>query len=962
MNERMHVFWLMVMLVGANLWASVLLQAEEPVLTETFDNPTLPGWEHSPGVAVVDGVLRIEPDNFAFYPGEWGDLTLSVIARRTGEGEAVLLVNYCVSDAGDYAVHLGPDFVALHRAGAELAASPLGSIPPNEWLHVSVTVVSGTHEVVLSGQPALTATDSDPLPPGGVALSVHGAAPGEFDDLIVTFLGEDMPPPIPSELTWVRTGGPPGGLGYDIRYNFDDPNTWYVTEAFAGVHISTDNGLTWWPSNEGIAGQLGPTGDWRPIFSLTVDPHNHQVVWAGTDKTGHIYKSTDGGLTWTQKDAGVVRMTSEYDALTFRGFTVAPDTSDVVYAMGEIANIFEGGALVWGTAIGGVVYKTSDGGEHWKLLWDGGIPSSLARYMWINPENTDILYVSTGIFDRGAVNEGPESDPNPYGGLGILKSTDGGKTWRVLNEANGLNFLYIGSLFMHPDDPDILLAAAGKLETELYPDYLKENNLKTKMGLYRTTDGGETWTQVLAAGGGFNSVEMYTSDPNIAYAGSAASVYRSEDAGVTWTQVAGQGGNGWGPPGVLAGVPIDMQCDPNDPNHIFSNNYVGGNFLSEDGGKTWINASDGYTGAQITSVAIDPNNPAQIYVAGRNGIWGSSNSGSSWYGMRYPPPGQIVWGGEWGGIVVDPSNSRHLLASEETIWESFDGGSSWEVRRSPAFALAAAIVFAPSDPNTVYTGRAHPICLLNAEAPCGPGHGVYVSHDGGTTWDFANDANIADLSLIDLAVDPENARVVYVATERGLFKTTDGGATWTLMAGLPNETRVGAITVHPQNSQHLMTGVESHGLYISTDGGGTWKQIAAGLQPNSSIRDILYDPINSEIVYLSDLLSGVYRSTDGGLIWTQINQGLTTRSTTGLAISSDGQHVYVATNGGGVFRLDLTGQPPRPAPGETPEAPPVAPEPMATSSATEPSKDSGSICSGATASAVPGQAWFYRWR
>ena len=71
-----------------------------------------------------------------------------------------------------------------------------------------------------------------------------------------------------------------------------------------------------------------------------------------------------------------------------------------------------------------------------------------------------------------------------------------------------------------------------------------------------------------------------------------------------------------GPPGVLAGTPIDFQCDPRDPNRVFANNYLGGNFLSEDGGKTWSNASDGYTGAQVIGVAIDPKNPAQIFVGG----------------------------------------------------------------------------------------------------------------------------------------------------------------------------------------------------------------------------------------------------------------------------------------------------------------------------------------------------------
>ncbi|MDH3943376.1 MAG: hypothetical protein OEV06_04695, partial [Anaerolineae bacterium] len=685
-------------LAGAILSIAAILfgfsvHAQEGDFFEPFDDTALPGWERSPNAEVVDGILRIELDGFALHGGEWGDLNLGVRASLDGAG--VLVISYRITELGEYAIHINGEEMILQKAGEPIGHEMIEPIPPGEWFALEVISIGEHQEIILNGQLALVAIDPDPLPPGGVGLAVIGDALGQFDDLSVVSLGDTPPPEEPEQedpgategppptqegiatppagdMTWVRTGGPPGGIGYDIRYKFDEPNTWLVTDNFAGVHVSTDNGLTWQPSNTGISGQLGPTSDWRPVFSLTIDPHNPDTVWVGTDKTGRIYKSTDGGLTWTQKDNGVITQTSEYDALTFRGFTVDPNSSDTVYAMGEIADLAQGGPLVWSTANGGVVYKTTDGGEHWELIWDGGIPSSLARYMWINPENTDILYVSTGIFDRGAVNEGdPDTDTDPYGGLGILKSTDGGDSWRVLNEANGLDFLYISSLYMHPDDPDILLAAAGKVESELYIIHLEENDLKTKMGVYRTTDGGETWTQVLDVGG-FNAVEICLSDTNIAYAGSAATVYRSQDAGVTWTQVAGQGGNGWGPPGGLAGVPIDFQCDPNDPNRIFSNNYVGGNFLSSDGGKTWINASDGYTGAQISSVAVDPNDPAQIYVAGRNGIWSSRDGGSTWNGMRYPPSGVQVWGGEWGGIAIDPSDSQHLLVSEETIWESFD--------------------------------------------------------------------------------------------------------------------------------------------------------------------------------------------------------------------------------------------------------------------------------------------------
>jgi len=204
-------------------------------------------------------------------------------------------------------------------------------------------------------------------------------------------------------LTWVRTGGPPGGLGYDIRYNFADPNTWYVTDSFAGLHISTDTGYTWQPSYTGIPPQAGITGDAVPVFCVTVDRLNPQIVWVGTQNTGHIYKSTDSGHTWTQSDNGV---SIRYDALSFRGFTVHPQSSDTVYAMGETTSSAQGP-----DATGGVIYKTTDSGQNWKVIWEGAMPSSLTRYMWIDPRNTDVLYVSTGIFDRGAVGQDDPANP-----------------------------------------------------------------------------------------------------------------------------------------------------------------------------------------------------------------------------------------------------------------------------------------------------------------------------------------------------------------------------------------------------------------------------------------------------------------------------------------------------------------------------------------------------------------------
>jgi photosystem II stability/assembly factor-like uncharacterized protein len=742
---------------------------------------------------------------------------------------------------------------------------------------------------------------------------------------------------------WVRTGGPPGGIGYDIRYSFSNPNTWFVTDNYAGAFISIDNGLTWQPSNTGIPGQFGPTGDSIPVFSLTVDPHNPQIVWAGTDLTAHIYKSTDGGFTWTEKDKGVEF--SGYDSFTFRGFTVDPTSSDIVYAMGELKKEDIPCTGYPCQKIGGRVYKTTDGGENWQVIWDGGIPSSLTRYLWINPQvlndqNDDILYVSTGIFDRHAVNEKDAYiDPDPFGGLGILKSTDSGQTWEVISKTQGLDLLYIGSLYMHPKDPDTLFAAAGTLlvNAGLAGEAIIAAG-QSPGGIYRTTDGGEHWTKVLESTGNqlqevLTSVEICVPpNENILYAGSADAIYRSEDGGTNWTLVSG-GSIPWGPPGVEAGWPIDFQCDPRDPNRLFANNYLGGNFLSEDGGKTWKDASAGYTGALILGVAVDPLEAARVYAVGRSGPWGSQDGGSSWYGMRYPPKGmnRFETTNQFSSVAVDPDQPSRIYVGnlDASVQVSSDRGYTWEEFFPPAGNInpdfdfnesVSEIVFAPSDHQQVYLPFAN-IEALRLHEVCGNNDpGFAFSSNGGLNWSISKDADIDGVCVYDLAVSPTQAKTVFAATSKGLVKSTDGGSTWSPLSvtGVPSGAQARAVAISPGNQDYLLVAIDTlysppgttGGVYLSKDGGLTWKPAYAGLPAESTLHSIVFDPTDTNKVYISDFHSGVYQSADGGQTWTAINGGLHTRAATRLDISSDGQHLYAATDGEGVFRLDLNGQPP----------------------------------------------------
>lgn len=565
---------------------------------------------------------------------------------------------------------------------------------------------------------------------------------------------------------------------------------------------------------------------------------------------------------------------------------------------------------------GGAVYRTNDGGENWSLIWDGAIPASLARYLWIDSRDPDVLYVSTGIFDSSAVGDGDQAtDPDPFGGLGILKSTDGGQTWKNLGKENGLDFLYIGSLYMDPRNPDVLLAAAGRLVPDLACQHIQKQG-RGPLGVYRTTDGGESWTQVLTGEAeelcqAFSVVEMCPADPDIVYAASDFAVYRSEDGGLTWALKSG-GKSGWGPIGVQAGNPIDMQCDPRDPNRLFANNYQGGNFLSEDGGVTWVNASSGYSGAQVIGVAVDPKDAARVFVAGRSGAWYSEDGGVTWNGVHNPGETVSVTGVECGNVAVDPANSDHVVFACLIGFLVFDSAEQhWvHVPEPPGYHPGTSeLEFSPSAPNVIYASSANHNSMIHADH-YEDGKGIVISTDGGFSWQAITGDQFQDTILTDVAVDPADEKVIYVAARTGLYKSVDGGESWISPSSVLEGQPVRTVAVSPSDSNWVLAGVQYLGIFLSQDGGVNWVQQPSGLEPNSIPRDIVFDPINPGTVYAADILSGVYRSTDGGQIWTKISNGLSNRAVITLALSSDGQHLYAGTSGGGVFRLDLNGKPP----------------------------------------------------
>jgi photosystem II stability/assembly factor-like uncharacterized protein len=763
-----------------------------------------------------------------------------------------------------------------------------------------VSTVPATHSAVTDADGNYLIGDIDP---GSYTLSV--AATGyksasvtvtvtegreQRVDLSLEAVVVESGPPAYQAGTWVKTGGPFGGIGYDIRMRPDDPEIMYVTDDGAGAFKSTDSGLSWFSLNEGII-PSGFAGDSYSVFSLTIDPNNNDIIWIGSSSNSNIYRSTDAGKTWVLKKNGIV-----YEHESFRGFAIQPGNSNVVYAASEVPSFDWNVEELWGIAfdiVKGSVYKTTDAGENWTRIWYG---DNLCRYIWIDPDDHNRLFVSTGIFDREAANSDPEN--LDAGGVGILRSTDGGTTWTELDEINGFDEkeLYAGTLYMHPEDSDVLLAGTENPYLEVFAG-----------GLYRTDDGGDTWKEVIKDP--INSVEICEGNPDIGYACSMDSMYRTTDGGKSW-QVRSKE---WGPSGINPGIPIDMQCDPRDADRVFVNGYGGGNFLSTDGGTTWVSAANGYTGARVADVAVSAIDAELIFASGRPGIFTSTDAGSSWEGLGYGEGGGL----EKAGVSIDPADDMHLIlcadAGDSPV-ETFDGGKTWSRMNLDSSTLGdeisiSKVVFSPRDADTLFAQPVNDFWCWKGLEPqrCaeGEGGGLRISTNGGKTWSATD---IVSGNVISLAISSGKGEPMYASVyNKGIYRSDDG-RTWQQVydGSLEANTRYGywaKLAIDPTDPKRLYAGMANGGVFISTDSGITWNDSSGGMPPETTVTHIVPDPNTSGLVYVCSMNAGVFYSIDSGSQWLSLNEGLDLKTVLRLTLSSGGTLLYAATEGGGVYRL-----------------------------------------------------------
>ena len=698
---------------------------------------------------------------------------------------------------------------------------------------------------------------------------------------------------------WQRTGGPIGGLGYNIKIHPTNNQIIYITDAFSGVHKSIDGGNTWIQKNNGISSSGGFSDDSIPVFTIAIDQNNPTTIWAGTQFDSGIYKSIDGAENWIKKTKGIIETN-----IVFREISVLNGDSNTVFASGEVPTGIQGSEF---EKVKGVIYKTTDGGENWSKIWEG---DSLARWLCIgaNPIN---LVSSTGIFDREAFNTT---------GVGIIKSIDGGVTWNQSN--TGITgSLFIGGM-SDSATPGLLYIATGNNAEENY-------NSPVSGGIFKSINGGTSWTKMNISGSTekvFNAVKIAPSNNDIVYAASAYAFYRSNDGGTTWTGHAGgtiSNPTPWGPKGVRAGAPIEITIDKTNPDILYAANYGGGIFKSIDGAKTWQVLGTGYTGATTHKIATDPQNSQTFINVGRSGPFKSIDSGDNYTGLMSGVVGETV---EWYGAVIHPTNSNTLFISDEhegVILKSVDGGDNWVSKFNHPNANggvvnqrhgAKEIIISKSNPNTIYAGFAYQGFYGDPENTTYPNSfGVYKSIDGGENWIQSGTNGIAttNLNITALAVNSTNENSVYIGLRGdGLFHSTDGGVNWTNIGqGIPDQ-KIHAIILSDNNSI-IYAGTKSKGVYKSTDNGSNWAQVLTEVNssvhyPKKHITSLAVNPTNKNNIVASDVHTGVYMTTDAGINWSAINTGLSTKAVSSLSFSADGKTLFAGTLGEGVFSYNTS--------------------------------------------------------
>lgn len=559
----------------------------------------------------------------------------------------------------------------------------------------------------------------------------------------------------------------------------------------------------------------------RAVLDLALSPHDHDALYALTTE-GAVNRTVDGGATWSPV-AGL-----EGEALTTLAF--APDDPDRVYAGGN-----------------GVVWQSSDGGESWDDLDVGDV-------------HVVSIAVGPGQADQRTLHLGTEAD-------GIVIVEDGEPT----DEAgDGLTDQRIIDVAQVPGDPE-----GATLVASTWAD-----------GAFRSTDHGATW-EVVAEGlttdeqadelershyGSFAVAAGADGGAPTFFLGAFDGLFRSVDLDAGWEYLVTQDSTN------IAAVAVSPSFA--DDGTVFVARYINGAARSEDGGDSWTQINTGLAFehewtrredyiARLTTMAVSPGfaTDRTVYAGVRSYLFTSTDAGDAW-------DAQVVE-----ALVDDAFPPDYIIpafspdfADDQTVFAGTDGGRilRWTAGETPELVseLGREIIALIAPAGDV---------LIASTVD-----GVYLSDDRGETWSESGHTGQGARSL-SASPDFADDQTVFLGTTRGLFRSTDGGSTWSLVEDQPFGDRpyVEAVVAAPESGDGtVLLSARGLGLFRSTDGGRSFEPIGQDLLDANVVLASFYHPTSEPIVFSPTFAedrtvfgiaeSTVFRSTDAGDTWTAL--------------------------------------------------------------------------------------------
>ena len=474
-------------------------------------------------------------------------------------------------------------------------------------------------------------------------------------------------------------------------------------------------------------------------------------------------------------------------------------------------------------ATGGGVWKTEDAGTSWRNVSDGTFEAGSIGAVAVAQSDPNVVYVGTGsAAPRGNISSG----------VGLYKSTDAGVTWKGI----GLDKAgQVGKIVIHPQNPDLVYVAA--LGNIFGPN--------PERGVFRSSDGGATWTHVLSVSDSTGAVDlaMDPNNPRILYAGmwraerkpwtlidgsTEGGVYKSTDSGDTWKRLEG------GLPGGLVGK-VGVAVSPANSDRVWviqatADEKKGGLYRSDDGGKSFSRINREHNLRQrawyYTYVIADPQDENTVYVL-NTGFYKSIDGGKTFESIRVPH-------GDNHGLWINPHNTDILINSNDGGANvSLNGGQTWSTQYNQPTAEFYRVAVDNQFPYRVYGAQQDNSTIS-----------VPSSSPGGITptqhWYAVGGGESGHI-----AVDPRNSDIIYAGTYIGSI------------------TRLDREIGHQRNVT----------AYPQMHDGTAPRDIRYRFQWNAPIRLSPHDP---DVLYHTSQF--VHRSTDGGQSWETISPDLTTNN------------------------------------------------------------------------------------